>query len=105
MLAWLWQWWRGRRGGLTHLRVVMYTRRGCHLCDAAWELLERARERYGFALEAVDVDTDPELAEQYGLEVPVVVVNGKVRFRGVVNPHLLRRLLIAEGQASASRGR
>jgi hypothetical protein len=33
-----------------------------------------------------------------------VVVNGKVRFRGVVNPHLLRRLLSAVGHGSASGG-
>jgi glutaredoxin len=74
----------------------MYTRRGCHLCDDAWGLLQRERGRYGFTLEAVDVDTEAELAERYGTEVPVVVVNGKVRFRGVVNVHLLRRLLRAE---------
>jgi hypothetical protein len=30
--------------------------------------------------------------------VPVVAVDGKVRFRGVVNPALLERLLIAEGR-------
>ena len=41
---------------------------------------------------------DPELAAKYGNEVPVVAVNGKVRFRGVVNPALLERLLTAEGQ-------
>src|SRR5436309_193690 len=52
MLAWLWRWWRGRRGGLTHLRVVMYTRQGCHLCADAWALLEGEQERYGFALAA-----------------------------------------------------
>ena len=95
MLAWLWQWCRLRPGKRTHLHVVMYTRQGCHLCTDAWALLESERQRYGFALEAVDVDTDPELAARYGLEVPVVTVNGKVRFRGVVNRHLLRRLLHA----------
>src|SRR4051812_36209451 len=76
-------------------RVVVYTRQGCHLCDDAWALLEAERLRYGFQLTAVDVDTDPALAAQYGLEVPVVEVDGKVRFRGRVNPVLLRRLLRA----------
>jgi hypothetical protein len=47
-------------------------------------------------LTAVDVDNDPELAERYGLEVPVVRVNGEVRFRGRVNAVLLRRILKAE---------
>jgi glutaredoxin len=73
----------------------MYTRRGCHLCEQAWEQLEQARGRNGFALEQVDVDTDPELAARYGLEVPVVTVNGRVRFRGLVNRVLLDRLLRA----------
>jgi glutaredoxin len=71
----------------------LYTRRGCHLCDEAWEKLERARERHGFALEAIDVDSDAELAAKYGMEVPVVTVNGTVRFRGGVNAVLLERLL------------
>jgi glutaredoxin len=91
-LSWLWGCWRGR-GALSSVRVVMYTRRGCHLCEDAWRALERARARHGFALEAVDVDGHPELASRYGLEVPVVTVDGKVRFRGVVNPHLLEKLV------------
>jgi glutaredoxin len=71
----------------------MYTRRGCHLCDSAWELLQRYQSRCGFRLKAVDVDGDPELVRQHGNWVPVVTVNGKVRFRGGVNEVLLKRLL------------
>src|SRR5262245_43281264 len=89
--GWWWGWWRGAaRPGW---RVVLLTRAGCHLCDDAWAELERARRRHGFALAKVDVDGDPELARQYGLEVPVVLVNDRVRFRGRVNRALLERLL------------
>ena len=88
-------WWRRPRLG--HLHVVVYTRRGCHLCDVAWRQLRRAQRRHGFRLEAVDVDTDPELAARHGTSVPVVTVNGRVRFRGAVNPVLLARLLRGEG--------
>lgn len=95
MWSWLWRW---RRRGLGHLHVVMYTRQGCHLCDDAWALLDAARRRWGFALEAVDIDADAALAQEHGLHVPVVAVGGKVRFRGVVNPHLLERLLRAESR-------
>lgn len=73
--------------------IVMYTRQGCHLCEQAWEQLEQARRRYGFALRQMDIDSDAQLAQQYGECVPVVVVNGQVRFRGVINRVLLRRLL------------
>ncbi len=96
-LSWLWSWWR-RSVRLGRLRVVMYTRRGCHLCEEAWALLGRQRRRYGFALEAVDVDTDPELVALHGNWVPVVTVDGKVRFRGGVNAALLERLLRAEAR-------
>jgi glutaredoxin len=91
--AWLRSWRRGRRLG--HWQVVMYTRQGCHLCERAWAQLEEARRSYGFALRQVDVDAEPELVRQYGECVPVVTVNGRVRFRGVVNLVLLRRLLRA----------
>jgi hypothetical protein len=73
----------------------MYHREGCHLCEGAWELLRRAQARHRFTLTAVDVDRDPDLAARYGQDVPVVTVDGKVRFRGVVNPVLLRRALAA----------
>jgi glutaredoxin len=73
----------------------MYTRQGCHLCEAAWDLLSAEQRRQGFSLEKVDVDTDPALVTEHGLHVPVVVVNGKVRFRGVVNAVLLRRVFDA----------
>jgi len=74
----------------------MFTRAGCHLCDEAWQILESARQQYGFTLQAVDVDIDPELISQYGDCVPVVLVDGKVRFRGRINSVLLSRLLRAE---------
>src|SRR5258708_1383124 len=92
---WLTLWRRKRAQSVADWRVVMYTRAGCHLCDDAWTLLEQAQQDYGFTLTKTDVDADPELAARYGLEVPVVEINGKVRFRGVVNPVLLQRLFDA----------
>ncbi len=92
-------WWKRKRiKQLGHLRFVLYTRRGCHLCEVAEEQLRRARRRHGFALDTVDIDRDAELTARYGVQVPVVAVNGKVRFRGRVNPVLLERLLHAEAE-------
>ena len=73
--------------------VTLYTRSGCHLCDEAEELLIR----YGLRPAKVDIDSDPALANRYTNCVPVVVIDGKERFRGRVNATLLRRLL--QGQA------
>ena len=77
------------------LHFTFFTRQGCHLCDDAWALLTKAQARHQFRLEAKDVDTSPKWAAEYGDCVPVVLVNGKVRFRGQVNEVLLRRILDA----------
>lgn len=89
MLGWL----TGRRGPTRE--VTLYTRAGCSCCDAARTELDRAARHYPLAIQTVDVDSDPELVRLYGLEVPVVAIDGKVRFRGKVNRVLLERLLRA----------
>ena len=71
------------------MNVILYTRKGCHLCDDALELLE------GVGLKPMlqDIDADPELRERFDVCVPVVEIDGKIRFRGKVDPVLLKRLL------------
>jgi glutaredoxin len=69
--------------------VVLYGRRGCHLCDDALELLAR----HGVKPTIVDIDADPQLKERFDTCVPVVEIDGRVRFRGRVHPVLLRRQL------------
>ena len=101
-----WRWpWKKRvtTSGLEHLQVRLYSRAACHLCEEAWEELERERKRYRFLLTVVDVDSDPALVARFGDCVPVVTVNDKVRFRGRVNRVLLARLLTAEARPT-SRG-
>jgi glutaredoxin len=89
-------WGMNRVAATEDLHLCMFTRRGCHLCEDVWALLERAQRRHHFLLESVDVDSDADLRARFGDQVPVVTVNGKVRFRGGVNEVLLERLLAAE---------
>lgn len=57
-------------------RVVLYTRRGCHLCEEAASSLDRLVGRGGY--EAVDVDAlTPEANAHYTVRVPVVEVDGR----------------------------
>ena len=49
--------------------IILYTREGCHLCEVAAQMLERA----GISVQEVDVDADPELERQYGNRVPVLL--------------------------------
>jgi hypothetical protein len=84
-----------KRHGPAH--VLVYSRADCHLCELAWEQLQRARRRFHFTLEKIDISSDAELTGRFGDQVPVVCVDGEVRFRGRVNEVLLMRLL--EGKA------
>ncbi len=81
-----------------HLTFTVYSRKECCCCHTALEVLEGFRRRHRFAVEVVDVDSDPDLADRYGSTVPVVALDGKVRFKGVINPVLLERLLTAESR-------
>ncbi len=80
------------------LTFTLYTRRECGCCHKALGVLKGHQRRHRFRVEEVDVDSDPALAEKYGLSVPVVTLGGKVRFTGQVNPVLLKRLLDAESR-------
>jgi hypothetical protein len=58
-------------------KVFLYTRTGCHLCEVVEEQLARVGGEHPFELEIVDVDSDPKLQDLYGMEVPVVMLEGK----------------------------
>jgi hypothetical protein len=78
------------------IQVCLYTRAECHLCDRAKEQLGQALKGYDHLFEEVDIDSDADLVSRYGDRVPVVAINGKIRFWGNINDILLRRLLRAE---------
>ena len=79
---------------LARMSVTLYTRAQCCCCQTAREVLEEYRDSHGFAFEEVDA-TDPALEARIGPTVPVIAVDGKVRFRGEVNRVLFVRLLEA----------
>jgi len=63
------------------LRVTLYTRAGCCLCDEAKRVIEQARRRVAFDYEELDIDADPELRRLYNDEVPVIAINGVKAFK------------------------
>jgi glutaredoxin len=80
------------------MEVTLYSRQGCHLCHEARDILER----HGLDPKEVDIDSDPELQNRFTDVIPVVVINGRERFRGRVDERLLERLIEAERRGEAS---
>jgi hypothetical protein len=64
----------------------MYSRPGCGLCDEAREVILAERARTPFAYEELDVSGDDALELEYGIRVPVVLVDGRERFEIRVDP-------------------
>ena len=61
--------------------VVVYSRKGCHLCEVVKESLSKLSRRGGFTWSEIDVDANPDLRRQFTDEVPVVFINGRKAFK------------------------
>ena len=75
------------------MHVVLYSRPGCHLCDEARAVIEAERARTPFAFDEIDIETDDELVKEYGIRIPVVVIDGVERFEIAVDAGELSRLV------------
>lgn len=69
----------------------LYTRRGCHLCEAAEDML--AAFASTATVELVDVDAHPDLERLYGSRVPVLTADGVVLVEGRFDEATLAGLL------------
>jgi glutaredoxin len=62
-------------------QVVVYSRKGCHLCEIVKETLAKLQRRGGFTWCEIDVASDDELRRQFTDEVPVVFIDGRKAFK------------------------
>ena len=73
--------------------VLVYTRKGCHLCEIVKESLVKLERRGLFRWQEVDVDSDDQLRRQFTDEVPVVFIDGRKAFKYHMNEQeFLRKL-------------
>jgi glutaredoxin len=61
--------------------VVLYSRRGCHLCEVVKESLQKLARAGSFQWREIDVDSDDELRRRFNDEVPVIFIDGKKAFK------------------------
>jgi hypothetical protein len=75
------------------IRVVLYGKADCHLCDEMKAVVDEVRREMPFVLEVVDIASDRALAAAHGLEIPVLVIDGCKAFKYRVDAAALRRRL------------
>jgi len=61
-------------------QVVVYSRKGCHLCEIVKETLAKLQRRGGFTWREIDVESDDELRRRFTDEVPVIFIDGHKAF-------------------------
>jgi hypothetical protein len=69
----------------------MYSRPGCGLCDEARLIILAERGRTPFEFEDVDVTGSHALELEYGVRIPVVLVDGEERFEIALEPRSFAR--------------
>lgn len=78
-------------------QLTLLTKPGCHLCDAARDVVTSVTAQPEFAasiaVEELSILDDPDLNERYWDEIPVVLINGTVHNIWRVDPTRLTEAL------------
>ena len=77
------------------IALTLYSRPGCHLCDEMKAVVARVvRElETPVTIDEVDISIDADLEARYGLEIPVLLIDGKKAAKYRVTEGELTRIL------------
>ena len=83
--------------------LTIYSKPGCHLCDDMKAVVTRVAAGFPATVEDIDITSDPALEARYGLEIPVLLVDGKraAKYR-VTDAELTRMLQARSGRPERS---
>ena len=81
------------------MRLTIFSKPGCHLCDDMKSVIHRVMARQPNAqdvsVDEVDISDDRELLDRYGLDIPVLFIDGKKVAKYRVSEQELERMLEA----------
>lgn len=63
------------------VRIILYTKPGCHLCEEMKAEMNRAGCAELFTLLETNIESDPELYARYRYDIPVLTINDVEVFR------------------------
>ena len=77
------------------IAFTLYSRPGCHLCDEMKTIVQRVARASSDAvtIEEIDISTDADLEARYGLDIPVLLIDGKKAAKYRVTEEELTRIL------------
>ena len=76
------------------MRVTIYSKPDCHLCDEMKAIVHRVLDGDAHtSIEEIDISDDSALVDRYGLEIPVLVIDGTKVAKYRVSEAELRRMV------------
>jgi hypothetical protein len=63
------------------MKVDIYSKPSCSLCDEAIEVVERVRARIPFELRIISILEDPAGMAAWRYDIPVVLIDGELAFK------------------------
>ena len=59
-------------------KVTVISRTGCHLCEIAIDKINSVKDELKFELEIKLINDLPELEQEFGEQVPVIMIDNKI---------------------------
>ena len=75
------------------ITLTIYSKPGCHLCDEMKAVVMRVAAGFPATVDEVDITSDPALEARYGLEIPVLLIDGRKAAKYRVTEADLTRML------------
>lgn len=85
------------------MRVEIYSKPDCSLCDEAKKVLLALQQRVPFELVEVNVEEDPQLFQRYRYDIPVVFIDGQKAFKHRLSPGETELRLLRAKEAADDR--
>ncbi|WP_224362207.1 glutaredoxin family protein [Hyalangium versicolor] len=75
------------------MKVDIYSKPSCSLCDEAIDVVERVRARIPFELRVISILEDPAGMMAWRYDIPVVLIDGQLAFKHRVDEGALEAWL------------
>ncbi len=79
------------------IEIVMFKSDTCAFCPQAEEVLRDAIDNFGpdiFKLRLIDVNEDPDAAEEYGIFALPTIMIGGVAVTGIPEPEIIMKMVL-----------
>jgi glutaredoxin len=81
------------------IELILYTRNDCELCREMERTVLDNVAKFDARIQRIEIDGDAGLEARFGIEVPVLFVNGRKAFKYRCTPGELRKRLAREARA------